>query len=243
MNRPIKWISVLLVGLLVGLALSACSSPVTVNNAPQPNTIVVTGTGTAYGQPDIAVAQIGVETRDTDPAKAVDDNTAKMNAIMSALKELGIEDKNIQTTNFSLNAQQDYDDSGKPTGTFTYVVNNTLTVTVGDLTKVGQVLGKAVGAGANSINSVSFNVNDTTALEVQARDKAMADAKARAEQLAKAAGVTLGTPMSISEYTSGPVPYEAKGLTAAADNGGAPVPVSQGQIQVNLQVSVTYLIK
>jgi uncharacterized protein YggE len=239
-----RWISVLLLSVVVGMALSACTTPVTVNTAPQPNTIAVTGNGIAYGQPDMAAVIIGAETRDVDPAKAVDDNTAKMNAIISALKELGIEEKDIQTSNFSVNAQQDYDQTGQPKGTFTYVVNNSLTVTLRDLTKVGQALGKAVGAGANSINGVSFSVNDPAALEAQARDKAMADAKARAEQLAKAAGVTLGAPVSISEFTSGPIPYEAKGFAAAdAAGGGAPVPVSNGQIQVNLQVNVTYLIK
>lgn len=244
MTRKTRWLSVLLLSVVVGMALSACTTPVTVNNAPQPNTIAVTGNGSAYGKPDMAMALIGVETRDVDPAKAVDDNTAKMNTIMSALKELGIEEKDIQTSNFSVNAQQDYDQNGQPKGTFTYVVNNSLTVTIRDLTKVGQALGKAVGAGANSINGVSFSVNDPAALEAEARDKAMADAKARAEQLAKAAGVTLGAPTSISEFTSGPIPYEAKGLAAAdAGGGGAPVPVSQGQIQVNLQVNVTYLIK
>jgi len=244
MSHKTRWISVLLLSVLVGMALSACTTPVTVTTAPQPNTISVTGNGIAYGQPDIATGLIGVETRDVDPAKAVDDNTTKMNAIMAAIKELGIEDKDLQTSNFSVNAQQDYDENGQPKGTFVYVVNNTLTVTIRDLTKVGQVLGKAVGAGANAINGVSFSVNDPAALESQARDKAMADAKARAEQLAKAAGVTLGAPTSISEFTSGPVPYEAKGFAAdAAGGGGGPVPVSQGQIQVSLQVNVTYLIK
>jgi len=242
MTRNLRWTSVLLISLLFGVALSACGTPITVSTPPQPNTIAVTGNGTAYGKPDIAVVQIGVETRDHDPAKAVDDNTGKMNTIMSALKELGIDEKDLQTTTFSVNAQQDQDENGKLIGTLTYVVENTLTVTVRDLTKVGQALGKAVGAGANSINGVTFSVSDQSALEAQARDKAMADAKAHADQLAKAAGVTLGVPMTISEYTSVPIPYAAKGF-AAADNGGAPVPVSGGQIQVNMQVSVTYLIK
>lgn len=246
MIHKTRWTSVLLLSVVVvGMALSACTTPVTVSTAPQPNTIAVTGNGIVYGQPDMAMVFIGAETRNVDPAKAVDDNTAKMNAIMAALKELGIEEKDMQTSNFSVNAQQDYDENGQPKGTFTYVVNNSLTVTIRDLTKVGQALGKAVGAGANSINGVSFSVNDPAALEAQARDKAMADAKARAEQLAKAAGVTLGAVSSVSEFTSGPIPFEAKGFAAdaAQAGGGGPVPVSSGQIQVNLQVNVTYLIK
>ena len=123
------------------------------------------------------------------------------------------------------------------------MVNNTLNVTVRDLKMVGDVLGKAVGAGANSINGVIFSVSDTAALEAEARDKAMADAKARAEQLARAAGVTLDQPMSINEYTAGPIPYEVKAAPALGVGGGETVPVSTGQIQVNLQVTVTYIIK
>jgi uncharacterized protein YggE len=116
---------------------------------------------------------------------------------------------------------------------------------VRDLSKVGDALGKAVAAGANSINGVSFTVSDQTALEAEARDKAMADAKARAEQLAKAAGVTLDKPMQISESFNNPIPYAVN--VRAADSAGVaaqnPVPVQAGQIQVNLQVSVTYIIK
>lgn len=250
MNRTVKLVSVLAVGLVGLLTLSACAAPAVAqgggNNPEQPHTISVTGYGVAYGKPDIATAQIGVQSRNADPAQAVDDATAKMNAIIAALKGLGIDEKDIQTTNFSVSAQPDYDpDTGKPKDTFTYVVDNTVSVTVRDLSKVGEVLGKAVGAGANSIYGVNFAVSDQAALEAEARDKAMADAKARAEQLAKAAGVTLDTPMSIGEYSSGPIPYTAdyKAAPAVGVGGGAPVPVSTGQIQVNLQVSVTYIIK
>ena len=85
-------------------------------------------------------------------------------------------------------------------------------------------------------------MSDQSKLEAEARDKAMADAKARAEQLAKSAGVTLGNLMTIGEFTSGPIPYAAD-LRAAGMGGGEAVPVSTGQIQVSLQVSVTYEIK
>ncbi len=250
MNRTLRLVSVLAVGLVGLLALSACAAPAVAQNSgstqAQPHTISVTGSGVAYGKPDIATAQIGVQSRSTDPAQAVDDATAKMNAIMAALKDLGIDEKDIQTTNFSVSAQQDVNpETGQLKDTFTYVVDNTVTVTVRDLSKVGDVLGKAVGAGANSIYGVNFTVSDQAALEAEARDRAMADAKTRAEQLAKAAGVTLDAPMNISEYSSGPIPYTAdyKAAPAVGLGGGAPVPVSTGQIQVNLQVSVTYLIK
>ena len=224
--------------------MSACGTPVAgSSDTPQTHTISVTGNGIAYGTPDIAIASVGVQTRNENPGAAVSDNTSKMNAIIAALKELGIEDKDIQTTNFSVYAQQNYDPSGQATN-ITYVADNTVNVTVRDLNKVGDTLGKAVAAGANNIYGVSFSVSDRSKLEAEARDKAMADAKARAEQLAKAAGVTLGEPMSIGEYTSGPAPYAADVRSlGVGGGGGAPVPVSTGQIQVSLQVSVTYVIK
>lgn len=128
MNRKLKFASVLSAALLGLLALSACAAPAVAQsdgtNPEQPHTISVTGNGVAYGQPDIATAQIGVQSRDTDPARAVDDATAKMNAIISALKELGVDEKDIQTTNFSVSAQQDFDPAtGTPKDTFTYVVD------------------------------------------------------------------------------------------------------------------------
>ncbi|MBI3240685.1 MAG: SIMPL domain-containing protein [Chloroflexi bacterium] len=245
MPHKIKFVSIVLAAIVGLLVLSACGTPLAGGGDQSPSkTVAVTGNGVAFGTPDIAVASVGVQTRNENPGAAVSENTDKMQAIIAALKELGIDEKDIQTANFSVYAQQNYDTNGQPTN-ITYVADNTVTITVRDLNKVGDALGKAVAAGANNIYGVSFSVSDQSKLEAEARDKAMADAKARAEQLAKAAGVTLGGPMSISEYTSAPpVIYAAdvKGL-AAGVGGGAPVPVSTGQIQVNLQVSVTYEIK
>jgi hypothetical protein len=246
MTPRIKRISVSLAALVGLLTLSACAAPVATsasNGQEQPHTITVTGYGAAYGAPDVAVAQIGVQSRSADPGAAVDDTTAKMNAIIAALKALGVEEKDIQTSNFSVYAQQDFDSvTGRSETTFTYVADNTVTVTVRDLSKVGEVLGSAVAAGANNIYGVNFSVSDPAALEAEARDEAMADAKSRAEQLARAAGVTLGAPMTISEYSGGPVPF-AVAEARTAIGGGAPVPVATGQIQVSLQVNVTYLIR
>lgn len=243
MIRNTRFISVVVLAVVGLLILSACAAPVASPAAEQPHTISVSGNGISYGKPDIAVAQVGVETRGSDPSQVVSDNTTKMNAVIAALKKLGIDDKDIQTSNFSVYAQQNYDNDGKPTD-YTYVADNSVSITVRDLTKVGDVLGQTVEAGANSINGVTFSVADQTALEGEARDKAMADAKARAEQLAKDAGVTLGAPLSISENSAvTPIPYALNVRDAGASAAQAPVPVASGQIQVNLQVNVTYVIK
>jgi len=246
MNRTTKF-SFYVLSALAGLALLAgCAAPVAQAQqatTPTPHTITVTGSGVAYGAPDIAVAQIGVQSRSPEPAAALDDANAKMTAIMAALKELGIADKDIQTSNFSVYAQNDVDpQTGQPKGTFTYTVENTVSITMRDLTKVGQVLSQVVAAGANNIYGVSYTVSDQSKLEAEARDKAMADAKARAEQLAKAAGVSLDQPTTISEFTNGPQPLVRMDVAQGAAVAKS-VPVASGQIQVNLQVNVTYLIK
>lgn len=239
-----RYKSLLLAGALGMGLLSAACAPIASPAATEPlrNTISVTGNGVAFGTPDVATVQIGVQSRNTDPAAAVDENTAKVGALVETLKGLGIAEEDMQTSNFSVSAQQDYDPAtGQPRGTFTYVVDNTLTVTVRDLARLGEALSQAVSAGANTIYGVSFSVEDPAALEAEAREKAMADAKARAEALARAAGVTLGNPISISEYfSSPPVPYAvARDEVASA----APVPIQAGQLQVNLQVNVSYEIR
>jgi uncharacterized protein YggE len=253
MKRSFNLSSILTLAAIGLLALSACASPALAQTslppttpsptvaAPtgEPHTISVTGSGTATGTPDIATAQIGVQTRDADATKAVGANTTKMTAIIAALKAQGIAEKDIQTTNFSVSAQQDVDASGKPTGTMTFIVDNTVSITVHDLTKVGAVLSASVDAGANNIFGVSYSVADQSALEAQARDSAMADAKARATQLAKDAGTTLDGPITISDSISnGPEPVYARGAVAMAAS--APVPVQSGQISVQIQVNVTY---
>lgn len=234
--------SLVFVFLLGAFVLAACGAPAS-PAIPAEHTLTVTGNGMVYGAPDKAIVSVGIEERNKNAAEAVASATTKMTRIIDAMKALGVEAKDLQTTNFSIYAQQDYDNEGKPLSTYTYVVNNSLNVVVRDLAKVGDVLGNAVDAGANSIGGVTFSVEDTAALEAQAREQAMADAKARAEQLARAAGVTLGQPMSINEYLSGPILYasEVKAVGLAAD--GSSVPVQSGQIQVNMQVSVTYIIK
>ncbi len=239
-------LSVLLLGILGLAVLTGCAAPAAAQSglpANTPRTISVSGSGVAYGSPDVATAQIGVQTRGTDPGQAMEDNNAQMAGIIAALKAMGIADKDIQTTNFSVYAQQDYNpQTGETLQTITYVVDNTVNITVRDLGKLGDVLSGAVEAGANSIYGVSFAVENQTALEQTARGQAMTDARTRAEALAALAGVTLDVPLSISENFSGGEPlYYAR--EAAAQAGGSAVPVQTGQIAVNLNVSVTYIIK
>lgn len=236
--------SAALAGVLgLSLLLTACAAPVATGSEPGQtrNTISVSGSGQAFGRPDLATLQIGVQSNGPDLGQVLAQNNQRADAILAALKALGIEDKDLQTSNFSVYPQRDYDPAtGQQRDTTTYYVDNTLTVTVRDLSKLSRVLTSAIEAGANNVHGISFGVADAAALEAEARTKAMADARARAEQLAKAAGVALGSPISISESfnVAPPIPFAFDRAEAAPA-----VPVATGQLQVSIQVNVAYEIR
>jgi uncharacterized protein len=240
-----KAVSIMLVAVGGMMLVSACAAPVTAqsgNTSDTPRTITVTGSGTAFGRPDRATIQVGVQTRNTDPGQAVSTNSDRMADLIAAIKAMGVAERDIQTTNFSVYAQQDYDPrTGQPSETITYVVDNTVSITVRNLDDLGEVLSGAVDAGANNIYGVNFSVANRAALEVEAREQAMADARQRAEELARVAGVTLDVPLTISEQFNGVGPVHAQRDMAAG--AGGQVPIETGQIGVDLFVTVTYIIR
>lgn len=210
---------------------------------PPTRTVSVNGSGKVYLTPDIAYITIGVHTEGPKATDAVKQNSDQTQAVISTLKSQGIADKDIQTSNFSIYPQQQFDDQGKPTGEIKYAVDNSVLVTIRDITKVGDVLDATVSSGANSINGVQFDVENKTAALSDARKAAVADAKAKAQELADAAGLTLGDVQSISEYSSGgPVPMQYEKLAAAPQAAGS-VPIQPGQLLVTLDVNVVYFIK
>jgi len=153
-----------------------------------------------------------------------------------------VEDKDLRTTNFSIYPSQQYDAAGKSTGT-TYMVDNTVYVTVRNLDGLGSLLDDTIAAGANSINSIQFDVADKTAAVKEARAKAVEDAKTQAKELADAAGISLGGIQSISFYDNSPVPMAAGkggGGGAMADTA---VSIQPGQLTISVSVSITYDIK
>lgn len=206
------------------------------------NTLTVSGTGTASAAPDVAYIELGVQTVDLDLATAFSQTGSTIGAVLNALHELGIADEDIQTSGINVNPQDQYDpQSGSPTGKRSYIVTNTVQVTVRDVSQVEAVLTAAVGAGANTIYNLNFGIQDTSDLEAQARAQAVANAQDRAQQLASALNVTLGAPVIISEQPelSPPIPIFGTRATSMAD---ASQPVSQGQFSVTVQVSVTFSI-
>jgi uncharacterized protein YggE len=226
--------------IILLLALSACGP-----STGSEHTLSVTGSGIVYLSPDIAYINIGVHTEETDLAQSVAKNNAQVQAVVDALRGMGVEAKDIQTSNFSVWSYQTTDPAtGAITG-MKYAVDNSVTVTVRDLTKLGDLLNTVVGVGANNINSISFDVADKTAALVEARTKAMANADALAKELAQTANVSLGgiTNISYTEVTSPNYGYGYGMGGGGAESKPASAPINPGQLQVTATVSVTYGIK
>jgi uncharacterized protein YggE len=238
---------VLTVIAILAMSLAACSPVVipaasTNPNQPAPRTISVNGTGMVTVTPDIAYISIGVHTEADAATDAVSQNNTLTQKVIDALKALGVAEKDIRTTNFSIYPNQRYDNNGLPLP-MTYVVDNTVNVTVRDLTKMGQMLDAAVKAGANTVNSIQFDVEDKTSAMSDARVAAVKDAQKQAQELAQAAGVTLGDVQTITYYDNTPVPYTAYGKGGGMVADAASVPVSPGTSQLTASVSIIYLIK
>lgn len=244
MNTRFLKTTLLLLATLVLTLTAGCRF--VIDTAGTDRTINVQGQGSATITPDLAMASIGVQTRGQDAGLAVQQNNQVAQAITDALQALGIEAKDIQTSNFSIISQEQFDEIGRPTGEVTYIVDNTVTVTVRDLSKVGPVLDAAVQAGANSIYGVTFMAEDDSAALAEARDKAMTDARARGEQLAQGAAATLGNVVTVSESIYGGPVFAAAELARGYGGGAGPVPaapVSPGSLRVEVQVNVTYELK
>src|ERR1700690_4030974 len=168
--------------LLAAIALSACGATTVVSNpAPPQRTLSVTGTGIVYLTPDVAYINIGVHTEQPTASEAVSANNDQTQQVVNAVKNFGVDPKDIRTTNFSIYPNTQYDQqTGKP-GTTTYIVDNTIYVTVHQLDKLGDLLDATVQAGANNVNSIQFDVFDKSSAIQQARDQAVKDAQTQAQ--------------------------------------------------------------
>jgi len=244
-----------LAGLLLAIGLTGCAKlPTNTGDGSQrttltsalesggesmPRTISTNGIGTASAPPDVALIQIGAETIHTDAAQAISDNTERMTAVMGVLKAMEVENKDIQTVSYSMWIEQVVDREGQPTGESRYHVVNQVQVRLRDLIKTGELLQKALEAGANNVGGVSFSVADPKALQKEARDQAIADAQAKAEQLAAGLEAQLGPLRQVSEY-GGLIAPSAPVFAEGVRGGGGSVPVSGGEFSVTVEIQVVF---
>ena len=236
--------------LTIAVFLTSCSPTQTAANN-QIQRMDVNGEGKVVLEPDIARVNIGVRSRSESITDALAQNTDSIQAIIDSLKEMGVDQSDIQTLNFNVYPQQEQRPVPQETEmegpmqemeqVQTYVVENTVGVIVRDLDSLGEILATVVANGANNINGVTFDVEDREAAVAEARQKAIEDAKAQAEAIAEAAGVKLGEIQSIS-IGGGNVPY-AREMPAAEQAAGMSVPISEGTLTIQVTANISYAIK
>lgn len=207
-----------------------------------PNVITIDGEGKMTAQPTLAVVNMGLYSEGATVVATQTENTRKVNAIIAAVKALGVKDADVQTSNYNLNPRYDYQNNKQTL--IGYSVSQTVDVKVRDLSKVGDALTAATQAGANMINGVSFTIDDPSQLKQEARAKAVADAKTKAEELAKALGVSLIRVTAFSEssdQSQPPMPMMAYRTDAAQAPVAAPAPdIQSGSLDVTSHVSVSF---
>ncbi len=240
--------AILGVGAAALVALSVACTPTTevtvAGNATTSQGIAVSGEGSISVRPDIALLNLGVEVHALTVAEARGGAADAMQAIQDAIADEGVAPEDVQTQYFNIYPQYSYPEREAPQITG-YIVQNQSQVKVRNLDTVSEVLDAAIEAGGDAVrvNGISFTVEDPDAFLADARTEAVENAREHAQVLADAAGVTLGAPMAISESTSFPGPYPVFERSAQDGGAGGSTPVSPGEQELSVYVSVVFSIE
>ena len=214
--------------------------------------ILVTGTGEVLVEPDLALITVGVEAKAKTVATARSQAAISMNAVIDTLRAAGIQDVDIQTDFFNISPEYSFQDRPDALGNRTrkhvlegYLVTNRATVKVRDMDQTGKILDDVARAGGDftQVQGVNFTVSDPSSFHVQAREKAVKEATAKAQQFADLTGVSLGKVIFISEMSSTPIFREAR---ASFEVMGAPIggtPIMSGELEIQVTVQATFAIQ
>lgn len=202
----------------------------------------VTGEGTFSVQPDIAYVDVGIQKTASTVKQAQSQINESMNKIISGLKTLGVDSKNIQTSQYSINPNYDWSSSvQKITG---YSANTQLKIKITDIDKINEIIDSATANGANQVNNITFDIENREDAENSARKEAVAEANRKAEAAARAAGFKLGKIISYSENSNDnllrPVAYAVKSMSVA--NEAASTNVQTGNEEIKIVVNLSYQI-
>ena len=228
--------------ILAALALTLAATTARADEALR--TISVTGFGEVAATPDIAHVTIGVRTVAETARAALSENSTTMAGVLDAMRGTGIADRDIRTTNVSLHPRwgTEMTENGSRVQVLTgYEATNLLRVTCRDLSKLGELLDTLVGAGANDMRGISFDVDDRVKLMDEARAIAVRNARANAELYAREAGVSLGDVLSISEAGVLTPTHNNRAMAEMAV--AAPVPIAGGEQTISASISVTFAIE
>lgn len=205
-------------------------------------TIQVTGVGIAFGTPDMATVEVGVDIRDADFGTAFDTANATMTTVLAQVSDLGIAPEDIQTTSINVWFEDEYNpQNGMPTGERIYHVTQSMRIVVRDIDMISSAITTAVDSGANQIFGLNFSFSDTESLETSARETAVGNARAKAEHLAELMGVELGDVVSVVDFGANGFPRPMGG--GMAFDMVESMNVSPGQLSVTANIQVTFAIR
>ena len=202
--------------------------------------ISVSGAGSINVNPDVAYVSLGVSTKGIDPKAALEENNRSIAAVISAVRDKGIAEKDIRTTDFNMYPDYSYgyiDNEGQIRG---YTVSNNVSIVVRDIAIVGDVLGAAANAGANVSGGVQFGLLDNSAAYNEALVLAIKNAVGKAEAIAGALGKSIGSPSSVNETVNYYSPYYAAAENLSMDASVGGVPVQTGKLTVTANVQMIY---
>lgn len=228
---------------LLSLALLGCMvvSPAFADDSDK-TTLNITAQADVKAAPDIATISSGVITVAPTADVALRENSKLMNEVFTALKKAGIDDKDMQTSGITINPQYVYEEKKSPKITG-YQANNSLSIIIRDLKKIGPVLDTLVAKGSNQIDGPNFTIENSDPLLDKARAEAVAKARARANLYAKAVGMKVKRLINLSEsHYSQPVPIMGRNMKmmAMAADASAPTPIAAGQVNMTVNVNVVY---
>ena len=243
-----------LLALILSLFLIALIVSTTIDikdkiNASE-NTITVSDTGVVYAKPDLGLITATVLTEAETVAEAMTDNTEKMNAVISAVKEQGVEEKDLKTTSFNVYPRYEWREATAfyPQGQRVlvgYEVRQSLEIKIRDLDKIGLIIQETTNAGANQVSDLQLTIDDQEGLKKQAREQAIEKAKSKAEELAGQLGIRLTGISNFSE--SGSVPYyyglEKSAVPMGLGGGEEAAQIETGENKIEITVYITYKIK
>lgn len=258
MNNNYKYLvwSGTAVMVILGIYLLTLTNHVS-NTATNANTVSFSGEGKVLAKPDIALTTLTILTEATTSKAAQDNNSKKSEAVMDFLKKQEIDEKDIKTVSYNIYPQYSYPRPYSPTQSYMppdyysnpkitgYQVNETIEVKIRDLGKVSSILDGVVTAGVNQISGLQFDIDDKEKLKAEAREKAVADAKKKADELEDQVDIKLGKIINYTEGFNGwpaPMYYKAAEFDSAEMGGGGP-DIATGQNEVVVNVTITYQIK
>lgn len=246
MKKSYLFLATVLMLAVTGIVITALLSMRQDRNEDQ---ITISGSGTVYAKADIANIEIGFKTGTKKTAsEATVENSEKMNKIVAAVKKLGIEDKDIKTTNYTLNPMYNWTQA-KGQELVGYEASQNVSLKIRDLSKIGDVIARTTEQGANQVGSIAFTIDDEYALKNQAREEAIKKAKEKAEMIAAQTGIKLGKIKGFYESASpviSPLMYSNVRKEAAYDEVSESIAVPEiqsGQNEIRAEVTLTYEVK